>query len=117
MSVASSRLTLASSARYSSRQRSAVRAETDTPKKRDAARATLRTIGPRTLGSRQIDLATIGGRDLVELGPQRREIVIGEFGVDRPRECRARPPPESPVDRSADLQALLIGQDRFPPGT
>jgi len=63
-----------------------------------------------------IEIAAIGGRYLVEPGPQRREIVIGELGVDGPREFHARPAPESPVDRRADLQALLVGQDRFPAG-
>jgi len=46
-----------------------------------------------------------------------RGIVIGGLGVDRPRELCARASPELPVDRNADLQALPIGQDRFPPGT
>jgi len=63
-----------------------------------------------------IDLVAIGDRNLVEPGPQRRQIVIGELGVDGPREFHARSAPEAPVDRSADLQALLVGQDRFPAG-
>jgi len=46
-----------------------------------------------------------------------RGIVIGGLGVDRPRELCARASPELPVDRNADLQALPIGQDRFPPST
>ena len=63
-----------------------------------------------------IDLLAIGDRNLVEPGPQRRQIVIGELGVDGPREFHARSAPESPVDRSANLQPLLVGQDRFPTG-
>src|SRR5262245_46962683 len=118
MSVVSSRPNLASSARYSSRQRSAVRGEIDTSNKRVAARATLRTIGPRNPGRYparateiapavqaafldfyfdvckadvvDIDLLAIGDRNLVEPGPQRRQIVIGELGVDGPREFHAR---------------------------